>query len=94
MAFSPAQRRLDRHRLHVIDGGDVLSALDPITKLLPEWNTLQRLHEFGRAAASGWLEEAAGPARPRRRRPRARSSQPLDGRLDGFGGDAPISRAS
>ena len=64
MALSRAQRRLDRHRLHVIDDGAVLSALDPITKLVPERNTLQRLHDLGRAAAAGWLGGAAGPARP------------------------------
>ena len=61
-AVSPAQRRLARHRLHVIDGGDLLSALDPITKLVPEWNTLQRLHDLGRAAAADWLEGVPAPA--------------------------------
>lgn len=61
-ALSPAQRRLARHRLHVIDGGDLLSALDPITKLVPDWNTLLRMHDLGRTAAFAWLEGAADPA--------------------------------
>jgi NTE family protein len=63
-ALSPAQRRLARHRLHVIDGGGLLSALDPSTKAVPDWNTLQHLRELGRAAAAGWLEGAAGPPLP------------------------------
>jgi NTE family protein len=64
MALSPAQRRLARHRLHVIDGADMLSALDPSTKVVPDWNNLLRIHELGRAAAAEWLEGAAGPALP------------------------------
>ena len=62
MALTPAQRRFARHRLHVIDGGEVLSALDPITKLVPDWSTLLRMHALGRTAASAWLEEAADTA--------------------------------
>jgi NTE family protein len=61
-AFTPAQRRVARHRLHVIDGGEVLSALDPSTKLVPDWTTLQLLHDLGRAAASDWLEGVPAPA--------------------------------
>jgi NTE family protein len=61
-AFTPAQRRVARHRLHVIDGGEVLSALDPSTKLVPDWTTLQLLHDLGRAAAGDWLERVPAPA--------------------------------
>jgi NTE family protein len=57
-AISTAERRLARHRLHVIDGGDVLASLDPSTKVIPDWDTLQRLRDLGRAAAAGWLEGA------------------------------------
>jgi NTE family protein len=55
-ALAAGRRRLARYRLHVIDGGGVLSALDPSTKLVPAWTTLQLLHDLGRAAAAGWLE--------------------------------------
>jgi NTE family protein len=63
-ALSPAQRRLARHRLHVIDGGAWLAALDPSTKVAPSSDTLARLRDLGRAAASGWLDGAAAPRRP------------------------------
>lgn len=53
---SRAQRRLARHRLHVIDGREPLSALDPATKGVPEWDTLVRLRDLGRAAAAAWLD--------------------------------------
>jgi hypothetical protein len=45
----------------VIDGGARLAALDPITKLVPEWNTLIRLRDLGRAAAAAWLQGAPRP---------------------------------
>jgi NTE family protein len=60
-ALSPAQWRRARHRLHVIDGGDPLSALPPSTKVVPDWDTLVRMRELGRAAAAEWLAAAAGP---------------------------------
>jgi NTE family protein len=66
-ALSTAGRRLARHRLHVIDGGEVLSSLDPSTKVVPDWDTLQRLRDLGRAAAADWLKAAPAPALPQAR---------------------------
>ena len=62
LALSPAQRRIACHRLHVIDGGDQLSALDPITKLVPDGSTLERVRGFGRTATAAWLGEPPEPA--------------------------------
>ena len=61
-ALTPAQRRLARHRLHVIDGRDLLSALDPMTKIVPDWSTLERMRDLGRGAAAGWLSAAPASA--------------------------------
>jgi NTE family protein len=58
--WDPGQRRQRRHRLHVIDGSPQLAALDPATKIVPEWPTLLELRALGRAAAAAWL--AAPPA--------------------------------
>ena len=63
-AISTAERRLARHRLHVIDGGEALSSLDPSTKVIPNRDTLQRLRDLGRAAAAGWLEGASASPLP------------------------------
>jgi NTE family protein len=68
--WSPAARRLARHRRHVIDGGPVLAALDPVSKVDPDWPRLLELHELGRDAAAAWLIErgaASGRRRPARR---------------------------
>ncbi len=62
LALSPARRRIACHRLHVIDGGQQLSALDPITKLVPDGSTLERVRGFGRAATADWLGEPPEPA--------------------------------
>jgi NTE family protein len=77
LALSPAQRRLARHRLHVIDGGDQLSALDPITKLVPDRSTLARVRGLGRTAAADWLGEPPEPAdRPLAEDPEPTASAP------------------
>jgi NTE family protein len=70
--LSPMQRRLARHRLHVIDGGPPLAALDPITKVMPRAATLQQLRQLGRVAAAAWLQGRLAqrlPARPGAARP-------------------------
>ena len=63
-ALGTAERRLARHRLHVIDGGEVLSRLDPSTKVVPDWDTLQRLRDLGRATAASWLEGTSASSLP------------------------------
>ena len=57
-------RRLARHRRHVIDGGPVLAALDPATKIDPDWSRLVQLRDLGRSAAEAWLHERAAPPAP------------------------------
>ena len=61
-ALTPAQRRLARHRLHMIDGRDPLSALDPMTKIVPDRSTLERMRDLGRGAAADWLSAAPASA--------------------------------
>jgi len=56
------ERRLARHRLHLIDGGPALARLDPTTKLVPEWPTLLTLRDLGRGAADAWLSGLPGGA--------------------------------
>jgi NTE family protein len=55
--LSPTARRLARHRRHVIDGGPVLAALDPVSKIDPDWPRLVQLRDLGRCAATAWLTE-------------------------------------
>jgi NTE family protein len=62
--FGPTGWRPVRHRLHVIDGRETLAALDPITKVMPDWRTLEHLRQLGHAAASAWLEPAPAPPLP------------------------------
>jgi NTE family protein len=50
-----ADRRLARHRLHLIDGSVELALLDPNTRIDPDWPLLVRLRDRGRAAAEAWL---------------------------------------
>jgi NTE family protein len=59
--LSPTCRRLARHRRHVIDGGPVLAALDPASKVDPDWPRLAQLRDLGRSAAEAWLYEGAAP---------------------------------
>jgi NTE family protein len=59
--LSPTCRRLARHRRHVIDGGPVLAALDPASKVDPDWPRLTQLRDLGRSAAEAWLYEGAPP---------------------------------
>ncbi len=66
-AFSTIQRRLARHRLHVIDGGEALVALDPDTKMVPSWEKVTYLRYLGHTAAARWL---VGDVDGCRKRPR------------------------
>jgi NTE family protein len=61
-SLNRAQRRLARHRLHVIDGGSALAELDPNTRIIPDRDTLRHVRDLGRAAAADWLE-GRGPTR-------------------------------
>ncbi len=49
------QRRLRRHRFHLIEAGDATRDLAPASKLYPVWPLLEKLRDLGRAAASAWL---------------------------------------
>jgi NTE family protein len=62
--WRPSARRLARHRRHMIDGGPVLAALDPATKIDPDWPRLLQLRDLGRRAAGDWLHERAAAAAP------------------------------
>jgi NTE family protein len=63
--FSPAARRLARHRLHRIDGSPLLAELQPSTKLDPSWPLVENLRRLGRDAADDWLRRGAVRRRPR-----------------------------
>jgi NTE family protein len=56
LGFTAATRRIARHRLHVIDGGDQLAELDPGSKMIPVLDTLTEIRALGRQAASTWLD--------------------------------------
>ena len=56
LPLTARQHRLARHRLHVIDGGEAIAALDPTTRVLADHRTLEHLHDLGRAAATAWLD--------------------------------------
>lgn len=53
----PRLHRLVALDLQVIDADEVVSTLDPATKLLPERRVLERLRVAGRAAAAQWLAD-------------------------------------
>jgi NTE family protein len=53
---SRRQRRLRRHRFHLIEAGDATGNLAPASKLYPVWPLLEKLRDLGRAAASTWLD--------------------------------------
>lgn len=55
LSFTAARRRVARHRLHVIDGGDDLAAFDPGSKLMPVGDTLLEIRGLGRKAADSWI---------------------------------------
>jgi NTE family protein len=72
--WDQGERRRRRHRLHVIDGSTLLSALDPSTKLVPEWSTLTLLRDRGREAAAAWLAARGGTVAPPAEAPAADGS--------------------
>jgi NTE family protein len=47
---------LARHRFHLIDAGRTTSALNPETKMKPDWGLLTYLHGAGRTEAHKWLD--------------------------------------
>jgi NTE family protein len=51
----PCLRRLGRLDLQIIAGDEILAALDPATKLVPEARLLDQLRQEGRAEAERWL---------------------------------------
>jgi NTE family protein len=53
------ERRLARLRWHLIDADDALSALPAETRLVPEWEFLQRLRDLGRERAAHWWDRHA-----------------------------------
>jgi NTE family protein len=60
LSFPSRRNRLARHRLHVVDGGAAIAALDPTTRIIPSGRTLEHLYGLGRAAAASWLGVEAG----------------------------------
>jgi NTE family protein len=60
-SLQPRLRRLARLDVQVIDGDETLAHLDPITKLVPDTEMLERLRADGRAAAEAWLHRRARP---------------------------------
>jgi NTE family protein len=50
------RKRLRRHRFHLIEAGEATAALEPLSKLVPDWRLLERLRGSGRAAAQAWVE--------------------------------------
>jgi len=63
VGFTAATRRIARHRLHVIDGGDQLAELDFGSKLIPVWDTLTEIRALGRQAAGTWLDTSTDAGR-------------------------------
>jgi NTE family protein len=53
------RRRLKALRLHRIDGSGAIAADGTCHPMFPRPATITRLHELGRTAAEGWLNEAA-----------------------------------
>jgi NTE family protein len=47
---------LARHRFHLIDAGRTTSALNPETKMKPDWGLLTYLHGAGRTETHKWLD--------------------------------------
>jgi len=64
VGFTAATRRILRHRLHVIDGGDQLAELDSGSKLIPVRDTLTEIRALGWRAASTWLDNGTDFRRP------------------------------
>lgn len=56
---SRSERRLARLRWHLIDADDALAALPADTRLVPEWEFLQRLRELGRDRVAQWWAQHA-----------------------------------
>jgi NTE family protein len=72
-------RRLARLRWHLLDADDALAHLPGETRLLPEWEFLQRLRDRGRERVDQWWNE---------HHDRLGRDSTLDA-LACFGGDAP-----
>jgi NTE family protein len=61
--LQPRLRHLAGVDVQIIDGDETLSRLDPITKMAPEGDLLERLRAEGRAAAEAWTRrQTAGEA--------------------------------
>ena len=54
-SLQPQLRRLARLDVQIINGDETLARLDPITKLVPDIEMLERLRTEGRVAAEAWL---------------------------------------
>lgn len=73
-------RRLARLRWHLIDADDALGDLPGETRLLPEWEFLQRLRDQGRDCTQRWWAEHS---------PAVGRASSIDA-LRRFGGEAPL----
>jgi NTE family protein len=54
-----SDRRLARLRWHLIDADSTLADLSSQTRLVPDWDFLQRLRDAGRERVARWFEEHA-----------------------------------
>jgi hypothetical protein len=52
-----SDRRLARLRWHLIDADSTLADLSSQTRLVPDWDFLQRLRDAGRERVARWFEE-------------------------------------
>jgi NTE family protein len=54
--FGTLERRLKRLKTHLIDSQELMSALEPLSKLDTHASFIKALHEEGRSQAHAWLE--------------------------------------
>lgn len=57
LSINARDRRIARHRLHVIDGSDALAKRDPMSKIIPSRDSLADMRDLGRKAASTWIDD-------------------------------------
>lgn len=65
--LDPARRPFAALRLNVIDGAPALAGLDPVTRIMPDLETILHLKALGRAAVGERPHGDRGAFRERRR---------------------------
>lgn len=70
LAQSPLGQQLATLKLHSLSADDVMRQLGSASKLRPDLQLIERLHQLGREVADTWIEQLNAPqARPRMARP-------------------------